>query len=162
MNGYQLGADIAEIKHQLEQIFAAVAGNNSAPQNQPCACAGVKFGAELKRSGKDDSQREVITFTQGRIDVEECECREQTLQIWDDGEFKHISVHHNHSKLIDDGDTHRLRIQIRAGDEIIESIGGTIFVPRQRDRTMKIEGFSEALKRRFRDLTTFDGSMGCE
>ncbi len=166
MEGFELGKSIQEIMMRLERIEVALAGGTSSGGGKAkhvcevCKPAAFRSAEQHKANLQLDADHQ--TFTAGRIDAGECECREQTLTIFPDGRFTHVAVHHNHSNRLDDGDTHRLTVHVRAGAEIVETIGSSRFVPRGKDRTQQTDGVSENIRRRYNDITGFDGSLECD
>lgn len=159
MEGYELGKDVQEIKVRLDRIEEALRMHSSGGICKDCHPTSFQ---------SQSPNRDIVaaadhkTFIVGRIDAGECECREQTLTVYPDGRYTHVSVHHNHSRFPDDGDTHRLTVHVRAGSEIVQSFGATRFVPRGQDRTHQEDGVSENVKRRYNDITGFDGSLECD
>lgn len=125
MEGYQIGKDISEIKDRLQRIEDAIL--HRARKKNCKACKSKEMEVRIDSKSFDPSA-EHKSFRATRIDADDCECREQTLVVYPDGKFTHIAVHYNHSQY-DDGDTHRLTVHIRAGDEIIHSFETDKFVP---------------------------------
>lgn len=98
----------------------------------------------------------------GRKDDDECECREQSITIWDDGSYEHVSVHYNHSKLPDDGDKHKITVFIYTTAGVIaHTFSDVIFVPRENDKTLPIRGQSDRLREEFDKLHHWDASINC-
>ncbi len=162
MEGYELGKDIQEIKMRINQIEEFIERSDSGVgMCRNCHPASFQSQGSDPVAALAPGPGEPKVFLAGRIDAQECECREQTLTVYPDGRYTHVAVHHNHSNLADDGDTHRLTIHVRAGSEIVESFGSERFVPRRRDRTHPVDGVSENMKRRFDVITGFDGSLEC-
>lgn len=119
-------------------------------------------GSVLLTQGVSAAGVNYKTYNAGRMDADECETRKQTLTVYEDGTYKFVAVHHNHSKWADDGDTHRLTIVINGETGAVDDFGSSKFVPRGKDRTKSEGGYSREVKRKYNEIIGFTSTLECD
>lgn len=163
MDSYKLGKDIQEIKQRLKTLEKAIGVGETRLRGRVVQTSTVSVeGALVEGDFAAEAAARCKSGRHGRMDAAECECREQTLTVCSDGTYTYVAVHHNGSRLPDDGDTHRLTVHIKAGDQIIHSFGSERFVPRGTDRTKEVTGESENIRRRYEEIDNWSATLECD
>lgn len=162
MKEYKLGKEIQKLKQKiqaLERVFDV--------ESQRLFCKKSIFHVGeielVSRVNEEGFHATCKTNEYGRKDAGECEVRKQTIKVCPDGTFEHYAEYHNHSRFPDDGDTHKVHAEIRAGSEVIHSFTNQRFVPRgkRRSKTVGRGIVVERIRERYGDIDTFDVWIEC-